>query len=377
MSKKVTLVGLLLLNIQSVFASTVTQSTLRFGIGVDYGADYSAWYPGPSCGPYFDGPVTRWESSTDPSQVCDEEGRRQLQAVLSSTSADQKTQCYTYSAVVTTDGGCFGTCDPGYCIACEAGGCDPYLCTVTVSANPRANTTSYPVFIVHNLIYDLPGNKSTAYYYSGVSSGSTWSISTTYSTEISVGWQTPFANSTSGYKFSVTNQTQTSIKNDSTSGNLVSYSGDIVDHTRDLFTLWINPTMTEYIGCEQPVYVAWGAGGVAPWLDSNWFPASGPIPIMFDYTVAELLNPASIPWTDTYRKEFISRLDSKAIGNILAHDPFLTFDAGAGTWIVNDSPTLSVDRFRSPAGCGFFEATGSDPQEGKECKQSYSWTQDN
>jgi len=331
------------------------------------------WYSaGPLCADGLQVQVRYFPSSA---AACTAEGQTQLNRIVASAT-DATTQCYTVSATLSTIN-CNGTGQ-------HSGDVYPYdVCNVTVSKNGRSAATYFPAFVLHSLAYAIPGDKSTATYTNGISSGTTWSISTATTLDVNAGFTFPLVLDVSaGLKVTNSDSTKTSIQDNKTAGLRYSYSSDWVDHTQDRFTLWVNPTLAWYTGCAQPDYAEWGAGN-RPWINPS-LPSE--LPVFLSFTVAELLNPPGIPDSDTYRKTFISLFDPATINQqILAFDPFVACNPATLICIINNSPSLDPNRFRPVQGCNsFFDVSGVSPSVGDECKASYtstldtttSWTQD-
>jgi hypothetical protein len=219
------------------------------------------------------------------------------------------------------------------------------LCSMKVERGPRLHSEGKPPFIVHSFQYQLPGNRSTLTYAEGDSSGSTWETRWSESIGVDFSWGSKLTGGLGGstsFKFQHDSSRRGSLQQTSSFSERLSYTTDVADHARDVVTLWVNPRVDLYGGCNGDVDVMHWNVAIQPWVDPAFDPR---LPVMMDFTVGELLDPARV--TDHYRKLFLSRLTADDIEQgILALDPF--YDRVAKRLIAN--PVLDPDRFRPVQG---------------------------
>ena len=286
-------------------------------------------------------------------------------------------KCYNYSATLSSI-----TCSQRVCT--YGGGCSqqPYsrnVCNVSVTVSDNATATYHPAYIVQSLDYTFPGNKSSITYTSGVVQGTTWEVKTsqgatvTVSAGISLGGDSGGGSGSGGgnscsvsavsakatdgsngktndwggstsYGFETCSDDKTSLQN-SFSGtakytNLVTV--DPADHLKDTFTLWVNPELVAYAGCNAPDTIVYGLWN-PPWISDS---QAANFPQIMSITVFELLNPDTV--TDSTKKSFLTAVnaaDSTDISlNVLSLDPFIDINQPDH---LAKAPVFDPNRYRS------------------------------
>jgi len=244
---------------------------------------------------------------------------------------------------------------------------DP-VCTVRVDRATRANTTYVPAFVVQSINYAVPGAKSSITYTDETKRGSTWETKSNVSASLVVGFKNELLNFTSTTSVSQSEGTKTALLNSASWNEKFIFSNDVADHLRDHFTLWINPTLTKYVGCGTADAALYGVT-YQLWVPAGFDPT---LPVLQDFTASELLGltPASTP----YKQLFLSQISQADIlEKIVALNPFFTT---TGTLAVN--PVLDKNRFRPvlPAGGCAVSFAGVSSAHPVGCEASYSISTD-
>lgn len=248
-------------------------------------------------------------------------------------------------------------------------------CNVVVYGQPLPKEGTFaPTFIVQSIQYALPGAKSRVIYSGG--SGRTSTFTTTFSVdnELTLKWDWGMfefgSKLAAGYsktgKITTTTSSEGSIEIDA--------EGDVADHWRDLFTLWINPVLNKRSLCDGAQGSGseyWVGATFEPWVIPGLDPNE---PQLVQFSAAELLG-RSPPSTEQKRL-FLSQLSrSEIVSNIIALNPF--FDNNGDLKLY---PVLDRDRFRPIAvnGASACERSFAGINSGnrRDCRADYSFAED-
>lgn len=106
----------------------------------------------------------------------------------------------------------------------------------------------FPKESIASILYMPPGNKSTVGYSNTASSGTTDTVSQSFSSTTTEGLTFSVAGFSLGGTVAITNSStststdQTTVQN--TESTTWATSGDPIDHTKDVLTIWLNPQIT-------------------------------------------------------------------------------------------------------------------------------------
>jgi len=238
------------------------------------------------------------------------------------------------------------------------------ICNVAVTREPRAHAVGAPAFVVRAINYQVPGNRSSISYMAGDSNGSTWETKTSAGVTLKAEWT--LASTSGQLKLQHDTSTKLSLQRSSSLTENLTFTADVADHNRDVVSLWVNPKVDRYDACSGQQELMQFGVATQPWVNPAFDPTQ---PVMMDFTVGELLHPATV--VDTYRSLFLSRLTQDDIRTrILVLDPFVD----QATWTVVANPVLNSDRFRPVQG-GTCPRNLSDPVTANRsitCQAKYS-----
>lgn len=364
-------------------ASQLYSSSFRFFPGV-YGKSALVWNiaQGPDCNSSWGERANRTSTDT-PEQYCSTRAQQALSSTLATlgSSVDTQTQCYSVTSSVT-----YATCvrQEAYCpwflsVPPYGSTCTPLgrgvtvtyrepVCTIAVNQSTRANDTVTAAYLVQSINYAVPGARSTITYTDETKRGSTWETKSTASASLVVGFKNELLSFSSSNSLSVTNGTKTALQNSSSWKEKFIFPDDVANHYKDVFTLWINPTLTKYSGCGAPDTVLYGATYV-PWVPAGFDPT---LPVLQDFSASELLG--LTPASTNFKQAFLTQVSqSDILQKVVTLNPFFT---STGEVAVN--PVVDKNRFRPvlPDGSCSVSFSGVSSAHPVDCEASYSTSRD-
>jgi hypothetical protein len=209
--------------------------------------------------------------------------------------------------------------------------CNRYLTNITTRCGKMPGSFT-PTYVLLGLLYSPPGNSSSVGFSTTATSGTTTSLGNSDSEVVNVSINLPVAGygvsyaptlTVTGTHPSVTqNQATYQTVLTSTTGDQIKAATDVIDHSQDVFYVWLNATFT-------------------PGLDSTHKTANltlksyqGQPPDIIPITVAELKNPKLIPASKlasqvktlqdgtSVTQPGLSVLTAADFATILSFDPF-------------------------------------------------------
>lgn len=301
--------------------------------------------------------------------ACDKKAQEELNAAYATEADKGPASCYRATGTLETK-----TC--GNKLVCGYSGCGYVPVTETVCHLTVFKSASFkytPAFLVHSILYELPGNATHVTYNSDAMSGSTWetTLAGGYSSEATLKWLLGATYSSTTTYERVDRET---ISINAKSTDTFNFQADAPDHYQDQIVLWINPTLTRWVQCAGggDVY-EYGVTsnpylGQQDWRDAAWMV----------FTAGELLHPSTV--FDPVRKPFLDALaltPGQVDESILTLDPF--FDEVTRTMRPTAALENDPDRFRNVQGgiCPRNLVYPITDDHSYECTGSYSITNEN